>query len=98
MLATIDHPPSRATLDAERALLAGLGGNCYSAVAALSRLEGHDLVLRAALFSPDGAERVEAAARFAAGDPAGPAALAAELLARASPAITAHFAGAACAG
>ena len=43
--------------------------------------------------NPDGAERAEAEARFAAGDAAAPARLAAELLARAAPAITTHFSG-----
>jgi hydroxymethylbilane synthase len=51
------------------------------------------LVLRAALYSPDGAERVEGEARFAPGDPQAPARLAADLLARAVPAIADHFAG-----
>jgi hydroxymethylbilane synthase len=49
--------------------------------------------MRAALYSPDGAERVEGAARFAMDDPEGPARLAADLLARAVPAIAVHFAG-----
>ena len=36
LLASIDHAPSRAALLAERALLAALGGNCHSAIAALT--------------------------------------------------------------
>jgi len=47
--------------------------------------------MRAALFSPDGSERVEGTARFAPGDHAPVAALADQLLARATLAITAHF-------
>lgn len=93
LLAAIDHAPSRRAVLAERALLAALGGNCHSAVAVLTHAEGDDLVLRARAFSPDGAERVEAEARFAAGDAQGPARLAAELLARAAPAISVHFTG-----
>lgn len=92
-LAAIDHAPSRAAVMAERALLATLGGNCHSAVAVLSTLAGDELTLRAALFSPDGAERVEAAASFLAGDAQGPAQLAADLLARAPASITVHFTG-----
>jgi hydroxymethylbilane synthase len=92
-LAAIDDAPSRATLLAERALLAALGGSCHSPVAALSRIEGEEIVLRAALFSPDGAERIEGAARFALGDGDGPARLARDLLARAPAAITTHFTG-----
>ena len=92
-LAAIDHAPSRAAVEAERALLAGLGGNCHSPIAVLTRHEGDDLIMRAALYSPDGAEKVEGEARFVTADIHGPAALAAELLARAVPAIAVHFTG-----
>ncbi|HNN56725.1 MAG TPA: hydroxymethylbilane synthase, partial [Novosphingobium sp.] len=78
---------------AERALLAALGGNCHSPIAALTSEEGGELALRAALFSPDGAERVDGRVRFAPGDPAGPAALAADLLARAPEPVRVHFTG-----
>lgn len=90
-LAAVDDPSSHAAVMAERALLATLGGNCHSPVAVLTRREGADIVLRAALFSPDGAERVDGEARFAAHDTAGAGQLAATLLARAGPAITCHF-------
>ncbi|TCM18911.1 hydroxymethylbilane synthase [Novosphingobium sp. PhB165] len=93
LLAGVDHAPSRAAVEAERALLAGLGGNCHSPIAVLTRSEGDMLAMRAALYSPDGAEKVEGEARFAPGDPRGPADLAADLLARAVPAIAVHFAG-----
>jgi hydroxymethylbilane synthase len=49
--------------------------------------------MRAAVFTPDGAEKVAGEARFATEDREGPADLAADLLARASPALAAHFAG-----
>ena len=94
LLGVIDHAPSRAAVMAERALLAALGGNCHSALAVLTRHDGTELVLRAALFSPDGAQRVDGEARFAAGDLEGAARLANELLARATPGIAKHFAGA----
>jgi hydroxymethylbilane synthase len=93
LLAAIDHAPSRRAVLAERALLAALGGNCHSPVAVLTRADGDDLVMRAALFSPDGAERADGEARFAADDPAGPVRLAKALLERAPAAITAHFTG-----
>jgi hydroxymethylbilane synthase len=51
------------------------------------------LTMRAAIFSPDGAERVEGAATFAIGSAAGPQRLAADLLARATPGIAGRFAG-----
>lgn len=94
LLASVDHAQSRAQVMAERALLAGLGGNCHSPIAVLTRSEGDTLFMRAALYSPDGAEHVTGEARFAAGDAEAPLRLAADLLARAVPAITVHFAGA----
>lgn len=92
-LAAIDHLPSRTEVIAERALLAALGGNCHSPVAVLCDLEGDMLALRASLFSPDGAERVDGAASFPAGDRAAPGRLASDLLERASRGIAAHFSG-----
>ena len=92
LLAAIDHAPSRAQVMAERALLVGLGGNCHSPIGVLCEGET-ELTLRAALFSPDGAERVDGEIRFAAGDAEAPRGLAADLLARATPAIRQHFAG-----
>lgn len=92
-LAAVDHAESRASVLAERALLAGLGGNCHSPIAVLTRHEDATLTMRAALYSPDGAERVEGEARFATDDPEGPARLAADLLARAVPAIAVNFSG-----
>lgn len=92
-LAAIDHAPSRAEVMAERALLAALGGSCHSPIAVLCDLDGDELAMRAAIFTPDGAEKVAAETRFAAGDADAPARLAADLLARASPALAAHFAG-----
>lgn len=93
LLAAIDHAPSRRAVLAERALLAALGGTCHSPIAVLSEAHGDEIALRAVIFSPDGAERTGGEARFAADDAAAPARLAAELLARAAPAITAHFTG-----
>ena len=72
LLGAIDHAPSRDAVLAERALLAALGGNCHSPIAVLTSTDGGLLILRAAIYSPDGAERVEATARFAPGDAAGP--------------------------
>jgi len=94
LLAAIDHPPSRATLMAERALLAALGGNCHSPIAVLTDDRGDELTMRAVLLSPDGAERCEAELRFPVADREGPRELARILLDRAAPAIAVHFAGA----
>ncbi|MEE4204803.1 MAG: hydroxymethylbilane synthase [Erythrobacter sp.] len=91
LLGAIDHAPTRSELEAERALLAALGGTCHSPVAVLCEADGDTLAMRAALFSPDGGERVEGSARFAPGDHAQVAALAEDLLRQASSAITEHF-------
>ena len=93
LLAAICDERSRSEVLSERALLTFLGGNCHSAIAVLSRWDGEELILRAALFSPDGSERVEGETRFARGDLDSPALLAADLLARAVPAVADHFAG-----
>lgn len=93
LLSAIDDTPSREAVLAERALLAALGGNCHSAVAALTRHEGGKLHLRAALFSPDGAERIEAEACFVPDDRDAVARLAQELLTNAAEAISVHFTG-----
>ena len=93
LLTVIDDAPSRAATFAERALLAALGGNCHSPIAVLTQRDGGILHLRAALFSPNGSERVEGEARFEPGDDTGPQQLAADLLRRAVSAITANFTG-----
>ncbi len=93
LLDAIDHKPSHAAIIAERAVLRGLGGTCHSPIALLTAAEGDNLTLRAALFSPDGAERIEASATFARHDAAGPAALAKTLLDAAPEAIRRHFTG-----
>jgi len=92
-LGAIDHALSRAEVMAERALLAALGGSCHSPIAVLCDLDGEALAMRAAIYTPDGAEKVAGEARFAPGDADGPARLAADLLGRASAALRAHFTG-----
>jgi hydroxymethylbilane synthase len=93
LLAAIDHADSHAAVIAERGLLVALGGNCHSPIGVLTRHTGDRLSMRAALFSPDGAERVDAEAEFPATDSKAPAVLARTLLAKASPAIAANFTG-----
>lgn len=91
VLAALNDPATAAEITAERALLAELGGTCHSPVAVLCEANGDTLTMRAAVFSPDGVERVEASASFAAGDIAAVRALAAKLLDGAPEAITEHF-------
>jgi hydroxymethylbilane synthase len=77
---------------AERALLLALGGTCHSPIAALARMEGGDILLRAEILREDGSEHAAGEARFAAVDAGGPARLARSLLERASPDLRALFA------
>lgn len=93
LLAAIDHGPSRTEAMAERALLVALNGSCHSPIAVLCDLADDAVTMRAALFSPDGAERVEGTGVFSRHDAEGPARLAADLLARATPGIARHFGG-----
>lgn len=93
LFAPLDERAARAELEAERALLAHLGGTCHSPVAVLCAGDGTNLTMRAAVFSPDGVERIEGKAVFAPGEHASIATLADDLLSRASPAVTAHFRG-----
>lgn len=90
-LAAIDHAPSHRAVRAERALLAALGGNCHSPIAMLASEEGSELALRCALFSPDGADRIEGSAQGGAHDLGWVARLGAELLAQLTPAMAPHF-------
>lgn len=91
ILAQIDHLPSREEVLAERALLEGLGGNCHSPIAVLTRRDGQQLDMTAAIFSPDGAIRIADDARFDPGDLEAAREFAAHLLADAPPAVAVSF-------
>jgi hydroxymethylbilane synthase len=62
VLGTLDHPPTRAAVEAERAMLAALEAGCSAPVAALADLaegdDGEELYLRGAVISPDGSQAV----------------------------------------
>ncbi len=93
LLAAIDHAATHAAVRLERAWLAALGADCHSSVAALAEV-GARAAFRAEIIAPDGSERVTGGGEFALDDAAaGVAAVAADLLARASPALRALFAG-----
>ncbi|WP_194744516.1 hydroxymethylbilane synthase [Thermaurantiacus tibetensis] len=95
-LARIDHPATHLAALAERAVLAGIGGSCRTAIAVHARpvAEGR-LELGAELYSPDGQDRVdaglEAAVRTRAEAEALGRAVADSLLAQATPAIRASL-------
>jgi hydroxymethylbilane synthase len=57
-LRPLDHPPSRAAVECERAFLAELGGGCQLPAGALATWEGGRLSLLAVVCSPDGSVRL----------------------------------------
>jgi hydroxymethylbilane synthase len=89
----IDDTATHACVSAERKLLEGLGGSCHSPVAALARLDGEQIHLRAEILTNDGREKESLDATFPAADTEAPLALARELLGRAAPSLRALFAG-----
>ena len=92
-LSAIDDQPTHEAVLAERGLLKALGGNCHSPIAVLTTTHESSITLRAAIFSPDGAERVEASETFAPADSEGPKRLAHRLLSQAPESVTVHFSG-----
>lgn len=93
LVATIDDVATHRAVLAERALLAALGADCHSPVAALASVTGDGVRIVAQLLSPDGGESVEGMAEDADGIAAARA-LAADLLDRAPDAVRALFTGA----
>jgi len=92
LLTAIADAATMACVGAERTLLAALGADCHSPMAALAVIEGGVMILRGALFSSDGRDHVAASATGTADGPADfAAALAGELLARAPDAVRQHF-------
>ena len=93
LVAAIDDAATHRAVLAERALLAALGADCHSPVAALASVTGDGVRIVAQLLSPDGGESVEGMAEDADGIAAARA-LAADLLDRAPDAVRALFTGA----
>ena len=93
MLAAIDDAPTHAAVRIERGWLAALGADCHSSVAALATVTGDRVTFRAEIIAPNGTERVTGGGTFAAADSAAVAGVAADLLARASPALRGLFTG-----
>lgn len=92
LLGAIDDDQTNACVSAERALLAALGADCRSPVAALAIRSGAGLLLRAEILTEDGSEcRSGEAMLLQTGDAA---ALAGRLLDGASPRLRALFTGA----
>ncbi|MET0369903.1 MAG: hydroxymethylbilane synthase [Sphingobium sp.] len=93
LLGAISHADTFDCVMMERALLAGLGGTCHSPIAALARVTGDGLTLRAEILSEDGSECVADSVQCARGDEGAAHALGRRLLERASPALQALFEG-----
>jgi hydroxymethylbilane synthase len=93
LLEAIDHAATSSCVRAERALLARLGADCRSPVAALAVIEGASLRLRAEILSEDGGEHVAGEAMVPADAPAESAALAERLLRDAPMRLRILFAG-----
>jgi hydroxymethylbilane synthase len=91
LLAAIDHEPTHAAVESERAFSRALGGTCHSPVGALAVIEDGSVWMRAELLSEDGADRVVDEGRFAAGDVETPAKLAKAMLGRAPGSIRKLF-------
>lgn len=92
-LSSINHEASQREVEAERVLLAGLGGSCHSPVAVECLASNKGMTMRAAIFSPDGSERVAGQIVFAQDDRKAPRQLAEKLLSKASAAVRVHFGG-----
>ncbi|MBY6129290.1 hydroxymethylbilane synthase [Qipengyuania aquimaris] len=94
-LSAIDHRDSREEVMVERALLEALGGTCHSPIAVLTRREGSDFSMTAAIYSADGAVRVRETSNFAPTDLDSARALGRKLLESAPAHVTALFGAAA---
>jgi hydroxymethylbilane synthase len=73
-LAPLDHPESRAALEAERSLMWRIGGSCALPLGALATVDGTRIEMLAVVISPDGS-RI-ARAEVVSDSPEGAAALA----------------------
>jgi hydroxymethylbilane synthase len=92
LLAAVNHGDTFAAVGVERAFLAALGGTCHSPVAALATISGDRVTFRAEIMTEDGTEIEEGGFEAALVDAPGlVAALAADMLADASPGLRALF-------
>jgi hydroxymethylbilane synthase len=90
-LAAINDVDTFVAVQAERALLEALGGNCHSPIAALAQVEGSQIRLKGEVFTADGREMHAGEIIYDASID-GPAQLADQLLANASDELRSMFA------
>jgi hydroxymethylbilane synthase len=88
-VASLDDPDSRVAFDAERSVMARLGGGCALPLGALATVTGDTVRLVALVASPDGSRFVRAESEGATPEGAAEA-VSAELLARGAGEILAH--------
>jgi len=69
LLQTLDHPSTRAAMDAERAFAGRLGGSCQSPIAAHATLDGNSLMLEGLVAEPDGSLLLRDSMTGSAADP-----------------------------
>jgi hydroxymethylbilane synthase len=91
LLEVINDADTFVAVNAERAFLAAVGGNCHSPVAALARVEGTQIRLRAEIFTANGRELQSGECLYAIGSD-GPGQLAQQLLGKASAELRGIFA------
>lgn len=89
----IGHGETYACVMAERALLAELGADCHSPVAALARIDADAMTIRAQLFDETGSATVIGSISGSASDSRLAPALARDLIARAPPTVRRLFTG-----
>ncbi len=70
VLDTIDEASAAASFEAERALVAALGGGCQLPLGGIAEHDGADLAMQAVVSSPDGARVIKRAARGSFARPA----------------------------
>lgn len=90
LLSAINDEPTFVAVMAERNLLEAIGGNCHSPIAAFAQIEGHQIRLRAEIFTGNGCEMQSGDIVFDT-DADGPTRLAADLLGRSSAELRAIF-------
>jgi hydroxymethylbilane synthase len=90
-LDAINHKATFACVKAERALLAGLSGDCRSPVAGLAVIKDMQIWLRSEIYSGDGRHKEMGEIMFSSDDAEAPARLAATLLEHAHPTVRESF-------
>ena len=65
----LHHDATAAAVDCERGVLSGLGGGCQLPIGAYASVEGHELLATAAVFRPDGSQKLQVDGRGPVSEP-----------------------------